>query len=233
MKALKIIGAVLGLLIVAVGVTFAVGIPGGFITGTIEDRVEKETGYQLDINGGATIKLWPLTVVTLSDVVAVRSEGQGHFRAVSRRQHPRRTVAARSPDRQSARARDQHRPSGRQPADGAGTDPATDDRPEEHGNARRCAACDRPGRGIRRHRRIPRPAQSGGEPTREHQRHGDRSTGTQDRHHRRCPRRRSGAQDRSQGHPSHRTGGRHDPAGRFQGRRPRHAAAGAVPATAR
>ncbi len=69
MKALKIIGAVLGLLIVAVGVTFAVGIPGGFITGTIEDRVEKETGYQLDINGGATIKLWPLTVVTLSDVV--------------------------------------------------------------------------------------------------------------------------------------------------------------------
>lgn len=68
MKALKIIGAVFGLLIVAVGVTLAVGIPGGFITGTIEDRVEKETGLQLDINGGATIKLWPLTVVTLSDV---------------------------------------------------------------------------------------------------------------------------------------------------------------------
>jgi AsmA protein len=68
MKALKILGAVLGLLIVAVGVTFAVGIPGGFITGTIEEQVEKETGLQLDINGGATIKLWPLTVVTLSDV---------------------------------------------------------------------------------------------------------------------------------------------------------------------
>jgi len=68
MKALKIIGAVFGLLIVAVGVTLAVGIPGGFITGTIEERVEKETGLQLDINGGATIKLWPLTVVTLSDV---------------------------------------------------------------------------------------------------------------------------------------------------------------------
>ena len=68
MKALKILGAVLGLLVVAMGVTFAVGIPGGFITGTIEERVEKETGFQLDINGGATIKLWPLTVVTLSDV---------------------------------------------------------------------------------------------------------------------------------------------------------------------
>src|SRR4051794_29304712 len=68
MKALKIIGAVFGLLIVAAGVTLAVGIPGGFITGTIESQVEKATGYQLDINGGATIKLWPLTVVTLSNV---------------------------------------------------------------------------------------------------------------------------------------------------------------------
>jgi AsmA protein len=68
MKALKILGAVLGLLIVAVGVTLAVGIPGGFITGTIEDRLEKETGLQLDINGGASIKLWPQTIVTLSDV---------------------------------------------------------------------------------------------------------------------------------------------------------------------
>ncbi|MDQ8727126.1 AsmA family protein [Bradyrhizobium sp. LHD-71] len=68
MKLLKLLGAVLGLLIVAIGVAFAVGIPGGFIAGTIEDRIEKETGYQLDINGGATIKLWPLTAVTLSDV---------------------------------------------------------------------------------------------------------------------------------------------------------------------
>lgn len=68
MKALKIVGGVFGLLIVAIGVTLAVGIPGGFITGTIEDRVSKATGLQLDINGGATIKLWPQTVVTLSDV---------------------------------------------------------------------------------------------------------------------------------------------------------------------
>src|SRR6188508_3189934 len=68
MKALKILGAVLGLLIVAIGVTLAVGIPGGFVTGAIEERIEKESGLQLDINGGATIKLWPLTVVTLSDV---------------------------------------------------------------------------------------------------------------------------------------------------------------------
>jgi AsmA protein len=68
MKALKILGVVFGLLLVTAGVTLAIGIPGGFVTGVIEDRVEKETGYQLDINGGTTIKLWPLTVVTLSDV---------------------------------------------------------------------------------------------------------------------------------------------------------------------
>jgi AsmA protein len=69
MKALKIIGAVFGLLVAAIGVTLAVGIPGGFITSMIEERVEKETGLNLDINGGTTIKLWPLTVVTLSNVV--------------------------------------------------------------------------------------------------------------------------------------------------------------------
>jgi AsmA protein len=68
MKALKILGAVLGLLLVAIGVTLAIGIPGGFVTGIIEQRVETETGYQLDIDGGATVRLWPLTVVTLRDV---------------------------------------------------------------------------------------------------------------------------------------------------------------------
>lgn len=68
MKALKIFGAVLGLLIVAIGVIFAIGFPAGLITGMVEERFEKETGYRLDINGGATIKLWPQTVVSLSDV---------------------------------------------------------------------------------------------------------------------------------------------------------------------
>ena len=68
MKALKILAAILGLLLVALVVTLAVGIPGGFVTGAIERRVEAETGYQLDIDGGATVKLWPLTVVTLNEV---------------------------------------------------------------------------------------------------------------------------------------------------------------------
>lgn len=68
MKALKILAAILGLLLVALGVALVVGIPGGFVTGAIERRVEAETGYQLDIDGDATIKLWPLTIVTLNDV---------------------------------------------------------------------------------------------------------------------------------------------------------------------
>ncbi|ETR78122.1 cell envelope biogenesis protein AsmA [Afipia sp. P52-10] len=68
MKALKILAAILGLFLIAIGVTLAIGIPGGFVTDLIERRVEAETGYQLDIDGGATIRLWPLTVVTLHDV---------------------------------------------------------------------------------------------------------------------------------------------------------------------
>ena len=81
MKALKITGAIFGLLIVALGVTLAIGIPGGFITGTIEDRVEKETGYQLDINGGVTIKLWAADGRDAIRCGPLRPEGQGHFRA--------------------------------------------------------------------------------------------------------------------------------------------------------
>lgn len=68
MKVIKIVGAVFGLLLAALVVVLAIGIPGGFVTTFIENQVERETGYQLDINGGATVKLWPLTVVTLNNV---------------------------------------------------------------------------------------------------------------------------------------------------------------------
>lgn len=68
MKVIKIVGAVFGLLLAALVVMLAVGIPGGFVTTFIENRVERDSGYQLDINAGATVKLWPLTVVTLNDI---------------------------------------------------------------------------------------------------------------------------------------------------------------------
>ena len=68
MKALKILGVVLLLSMTATGVLLAVGIPSGLVTGTLERRIEEATGYQIDIDGGATVRLWPLTTVTLSDV---------------------------------------------------------------------------------------------------------------------------------------------------------------------
>ena len=42
--------------VAAIGVTLAVGIR-AFITSIIEEQVEKQTGLNLDINGGTTIKL--------------------------------------------------------------------------------------------------------------------------------------------------------------------------------
>ncbi|MEZ5765533.1 MAG: AsmA family protein [Xanthobacteraceae bacterium] len=68
MKALKILGVVLFLSIAAIGVLLAVGLPSGLVTGSIEKRIEEATGYQIDIDGGATVRLWPLTTVTLRDV---------------------------------------------------------------------------------------------------------------------------------------------------------------------
>ena len=55
MKALKIAGAVIGAVIVVIAVLLVVGIPSGFLTAQIQERVERETGYKLAINGGARI----------------------------------------------------------------------------------------------------------------------------------------------------------------------------------
>ena len=55
MKALKILGVVLLLSIAAIGVLLAVGLPSGLVTGPIEKRIEEATGYQIDIDGGATV----------------------------------------------------------------------------------------------------------------------------------------------------------------------------------
>jgi AsmA protein len=68
MKALKILGAVLAAVIVIVALLLVIGIPSGFLTSEIQERVERETGYKLAINGGAKVSLWPAFSVTLKDV---------------------------------------------------------------------------------------------------------------------------------------------------------------------
>ncbi len=68
MRALKIAGAVVAVIIVVLALGLIVGIPSGFLTSGIEERVERETGYQLTIAGTTKISLWPSLNVTLSDI---------------------------------------------------------------------------------------------------------------------------------------------------------------------
>ncbi len=68
MRALKIAGAAIAAVIAVIALLLVIGIPSSFLTSQIEDRVERETGYRLTINGGAKIGLWPSLNVTLNDV---------------------------------------------------------------------------------------------------------------------------------------------------------------------
>ena len=52
MRALKIVGAAVAAVIAIIALLLVIGIPSGFLTGQIEARVERETGYKLAINGG-------------------------------------------------------------------------------------------------------------------------------------------------------------------------------------
>src|SRR5438552_12817621 len=68
MRALKIAGAAIAAVIVVIALLLVIGVPSGFLTAQIEERVERETGYKLAINGGAKISLWPSLNITLNDV---------------------------------------------------------------------------------------------------------------------------------------------------------------------
>ena len=68
MKLLRIAGAVVAAIIVVAGLLLVIGIPSGFLTSSIQTRVERETGYQLTIAGSTKIGLWPSLNVTLNDV---------------------------------------------------------------------------------------------------------------------------------------------------------------------
>ena len=68
MRALKIAGAAIAAVIVVAGLLLVIGIPSGFLTSTIQERVERETGYKLAINGSTKIGLWPSLNVTMKDI---------------------------------------------------------------------------------------------------------------------------------------------------------------------
>jgi AsmA protein len=68
MRVLKIAGAAVAAVIVVAGLLLLIGVPSGFLTSTIQTRVERETGYRLTIAGSTRIGLWPSLNVTLNNV---------------------------------------------------------------------------------------------------------------------------------------------------------------------
>ena len=68
MKALKFAGVAIAAVIVILLLLMVVGIPSGFLTSAIQDRVERQTGYRLTIAGSAKVGLWPTLNVSLSDL---------------------------------------------------------------------------------------------------------------------------------------------------------------------
>jgi AsmA protein len=71
MRALKIAGAALAVLIVAVIALLTIGIPSSLVTSAIQARVERETGYRIAIAGAIRLGVWPSLNVTLRDVSLV------------------------------------------------------------------------------------------------------------------------------------------------------------------
>jgi AsmA protein len=65
---MKITGAAVAAVIVLLVLLMVVGIPSGFLTSAIQDRVERTTGYHLTIAGATKISLWPSLNVSLGDV---------------------------------------------------------------------------------------------------------------------------------------------------------------------
>jgi AsmA protein len=68
MRALKITGAAVAAIVVILALVMIVGVPSGFLTSTIKERVERETGYRLTIAGSTRISLWPTLNVTMNDL---------------------------------------------------------------------------------------------------------------------------------------------------------------------
>src|SRR4051812_27504629 len=68
MRVLKIAGAAVAAVIVVIALLLMMGIPSGFLTSAIQDRVERETGYKLAVNGATRLGIWPSLNVTLNDI---------------------------------------------------------------------------------------------------------------------------------------------------------------------
>jgi AsmA protein len=68
MRVLKIAVAAVAAVIVVIVLLLMIGIPSGFMTSAIQDRVERETGYRLVVSGATRLGIWPSLNVTLHDI---------------------------------------------------------------------------------------------------------------------------------------------------------------------
>jgi AsmA protein len=68
MRTLKILGGVIAAIVVVAALLLVIGMPAGFLTSTIADRVERDTGYHLTVGGSTKVGLWPSLNVIMSDV---------------------------------------------------------------------------------------------------------------------------------------------------------------------
>jgi AsmA protein len=65
---MKIVGAAIAAVIVVLALLLMIGIPAGFVTHAVQDRVERETGYRLVVSGATRLGIWPSLNVTLHDI---------------------------------------------------------------------------------------------------------------------------------------------------------------------
>ena len=75
MRILKYIGFLLIAIVAAAVLLLVVGIPSDFLVEKIRTRFAAETGYELQITGGATLRLWPAPSVVVRDITLVNKDG--------------------------------------------------------------------------------------------------------------------------------------------------------------
>jgi AsmA protein len=84
MRTSKILSVVIGAIGVAAVLLLVVGMPAGFLTSAIADRLERETGYHLTVGGSTGIGLWPTLNVTMRDVTleGPNDRESGHHQSI-------------------------------------------------------------------------------------------------------------------------------------------------------
>lgn len=75
MKIVKLAGAAIAIIVLAAAILLAIGIPSGIMTSAIQTRVERATGYRIEIDGTTRIALWPTFHITLNDLTLDRRAG--------------------------------------------------------------------------------------------------------------------------------------------------------------